>query len=107
MSPRMVPLTVCARREYIAASTRLAHITTRNMFLPTDVFSILFCRSGVIGLLWTNATLVTHGLSHHNQERGTAFWLQARPIMPIRDTRNRILPVMGARIVNNCGTNCQ
>src|SRR5882724_8121997 len=52
MSPRMVPLTVCARREYIAASTRLAHITTRNMFLPTDVFSILFCRSGVIGLLF-------------------------------------------------------
>src|SRR5882672_3875994 len=73
MSPRMVPLTVCARREYIAASTRLAHITTRNMFLPTDVFSILFCRSGVIGLLWTNATLVTHGLSNHNQERRTAL----------------------------------
>src|SRR5437867_10537276 len=48
MSPRMVPLTVCARREYIAASTRLVHITTRNMFLPTDVFSILFCRCGVI-----------------------------------------------------------
>src|SRR5438132_8534264 len=48
MSPRMVPLTVCARREYIAASTRLVHITTRNMFLPTDVFSILFCRSVVI-----------------------------------------------------------
>src|SRR6267142_2687542 len=44
MTPRMVPLTVCARREYIAASTRLVHITTRNMFLPTDVFSILFCR---------------------------------------------------------------
>src|SRR2546427_4372993 len=73
MTPRMVPLTVCARREYIAASTRLAHITTRNMFLPTDFFSILFCRSGVIGLLWTNATLVTHGLSNHNQELGTAF----------------------------------
>src|SRR6266850_7233188 len=48
MRPRMVPLTVCARREYIAASTRLAHITTRNMFLPTDVFSILFCWCRVI-----------------------------------------------------------
>src|SRR5439155_19729061 len=48
MSPRMVPLTVCARREYIAASTRLVHITARNMFMPTDVFSILFCRCGVI-----------------------------------------------------------
>src|SRR2546427_8067129 len=48
MSPRMVPFTVCARSEYIAASTRLVHITTRNMFLPTDVFSILFCRCWVI-----------------------------------------------------------
>ena len=44
----MVPLTVCARTEYIAASTRLVHITTRNMFLPMDFFSILFCRCEVI-----------------------------------------------------------
>src|ERR1043166_10248696 len=48
MSPRIVPFTVCARSEYVAASTRLVHITTRNMFLPMDFFSIPLCRCELI-----------------------------------------------------------
>src|SRR6266849_2363960 len=56
----MVPLTVCARRaaglthQHTAASARLTNLITRDLFLRTDFFSILFCRSGVIRLLWTD-----------------------------------------------------
>src|SRR5437899_112657 len=108
MSPRMVPLTVCARRaaglthQYIAASARLTNITARDLFLPMGFFSILFCRSGVIGPLWTVPPFVTPWtVKLDHKEKWVSMGLGFRRI-PSLDERAVKEPQSG--LVSPCGS---